>query len=81
MRARLIAKAVLIPVYALGGLDSLTARRLAGARLAGLAAIAGLSGNAGPLHPCRDNLITPPAGDCRQRLAPEPKGEGFSCGF
>jgi thiamine-phosphate pyrophosphorylase len=51
MRTRLIAKAAPLPVYALGGLDSLTARRLAGAQLAGLAAIGGLSGSAGRCAP------------------------------
>ena len=43
MRLRLIAAALQVPVYALGGIDAATARRLGGARLAGLAAIGGLT--------------------------------------
>ncbi|HEY6578062.1 MAG TPA: thiamine phosphate synthase [Rhizomicrobium sp.] len=39
LRMRHIASAVLVPVYALGGVDEQSARRLAGSRLAGLAAV------------------------------------------
>ncbi|MGH6888498.1 MAG: thiamine phosphate synthase [Rhizomicrobium sp.] len=42
LRIRLIARTVPVPIYALGGIDSHTARRLSGAPLAGLAVIAGL---------------------------------------
>lgn len=40
---RLIARAVRLPIYALGGIDALSARRLAGTGLAGLAAIGALA--------------------------------------
>lgn len=43
LRARMIANAARMPVYALGGIDARTARALAGARLAGLAAIGALA--------------------------------------
>jgi thiamine-phosphate pyrophosphorylase len=43
LRLRAIASAVPVPVYALGGIDSHTAPRLAGAKLAGLAAIGALA--------------------------------------
>jgi len=42
VRARLIARLTGVPVYALGGVDAHSALRLAGAHLAGLAAIGGL---------------------------------------
>ncbi|MGH6879251.1 MAG: thiamine phosphate synthase [Rhizomicrobium sp.] len=42
-RLRLIARAAPLPVYALGGVDEQSARRLAGSQLAGLAAIKALS--------------------------------------
>jgi thiamine-phosphate pyrophosphorylase len=42
LRTRLISRTVAVPIYALGGIDFRTARRLQGAPLAGLAAIAGL---------------------------------------
>jgi thiamine-phosphate pyrophosphorylase len=40
---RLIAQQVRIPIYALGGINAVTARQLRGAKLAGLAAIDALS--------------------------------------
>ncbi|HEY2068335.1 MAG TPA: thiamine phosphate synthase [Rhizomicrobium sp.] len=43
IRARIIAQASPLPVYALGGIDAVTARALAGAKLAGLAAIGALA--------------------------------------
>ena len=43
LRVRLIASQVPVPVYALGGVDARSARRLAGARVAGLAAIGALA--------------------------------------
>jgi thiamine-phosphate pyrophosphorylase len=43
LRLRLIARLLNAPIYALGGIDARTARRLAGARVVGLAAIGGLS--------------------------------------
>jgi thiamine-phosphate pyrophosphorylase len=43
IRARMIAQAAPLPVYALGGIDAAAARRLDGARLAGLAAISALA--------------------------------------
>jgi thiamine-phosphate pyrophosphorylase len=43
IRIRRIARAVSIPIYALGGIDSRTALQLRGAPLAGLAAITGLA--------------------------------------
>jgi thiamine-phosphate pyrophosphorylase len=43
LRARWIARAAPLPVYALGGTDARTTRRLAGADLVGLAAIGGLA--------------------------------------
>lgn len=43
MRLRLLAQKARIPVYALGGVDAETARRLDGAALAGIAAIGALS--------------------------------------
>ena len=41
-RLRLMAARAVLPVYALGGVNAQTAQRLAGARLAGIAAIEGL---------------------------------------
>src|SRR5258705_2082976 len=41
-RLRLMATRAVLPVYALGGVNAQTAQRLAGARLAGIAAIEGL---------------------------------------
>ena len=41
-RLRFVAQGSLVPVYALGGVNELTVRRLAGARLAGIAAIEAL---------------------------------------
>jgi thiamine-phosphate pyrophosphorylase len=41
-RLRLMAERAVLPVYALGGVNAQTARRLLGARLAGIAAIEGL---------------------------------------
>jgi thiamine-phosphate pyrophosphorylase len=41
-RLRLMAARAILPVYALGGVNAQTAQRLAGARLAGIAAIDGL---------------------------------------
>lgn len=43
LRLRLIATRLPVPIYALGGVDARNAKRLAGARLAGLAAIGGLA--------------------------------------
>jgi thiamine-phosphate pyrophosphorylase len=43
LRLRLIATRLDVPIYALGGVDAHRAKRLAGARLAGLAAIGGLA--------------------------------------
>lgn len=45
LRARAIANLAPIPVYALGGVDAGSARQLAGAHLAGLAAIGALAGS------------------------------------
>lgn len=42
LRVRLIAARALLPVYALGGIEAANVERLAGARLAGVAAIAAL---------------------------------------
>src|SRR5260370_2314442 len=42
-RLRLMANLLHVPIYALGGVDARSAKRLAGARLAGLAAIGGLA--------------------------------------
>jgi thiamine monophosphate synthase len=44
-RLRLMAARAALPVYALGGVNGQTAQRLAGARLAGIAAIDGLMVN------------------------------------
>jgi thiamine-phosphate pyrophosphorylase len=41
-RLRLMAGRATLPVYALGGVNAQTVQRLAGARLAGIAAIEGL---------------------------------------
>ena len=43
LRARLIARDVPVPIFALGGIDAQTAGRLAGGSFAGLAAIGGLA--------------------------------------
>jgi thiamine-phosphate pyrophosphorylase len=43
LRARLIAQLVHVPVYALGGIDSQSAKRLLGAHLSGLAAVGALA--------------------------------------
>jgi thiamine-phosphate pyrophosphorylase len=43
IRGRLIARQSPVPVYALGGVDAVTVRRLKGANFAGLAAISALS--------------------------------------
>ncbi len=43
LRVRLIATLLAVPIYALGGVDARSAKRLAGARLAGVAAIGGLA--------------------------------------
>lgn len=43
LRTRTIASAVNVPVYALGGIDPQTAKRLGGARLGGLAAVGALA--------------------------------------
>lgn len=43
LRVRLIATLLAAPIYALGGVDARNAKRLAGARLAGVAAIGGLA--------------------------------------
>jgi thiamine-phosphate pyrophosphorylase len=43
MRLRLLARQSVIPVYALGGIDEATAKRLKGAPLAGLAAVGALA--------------------------------------
>lgn len=42
-RARMIARQVAVPIYALGGIDAQTAKRLEGAPFAGLAAIGALA--------------------------------------
>lgn len=42
LRLRALARQLRVPVYALGGIDARSARRLAGARLAGFAAIGAL---------------------------------------
>ena len=43
MRLRVMARALAVPLYALGGINELSARRLMGARLAGLAGIGALA--------------------------------------
>ena len=43
LRVRMIARQVPVPIYALGGVDSRSAKRLAGAWVAGLAAIGALA--------------------------------------
>lgn len=43
LRVRSVGLGTLLPVYALGGVDAQTARRLAGANLVGIAAIGGLA--------------------------------------
>ncbi|HLY05448.1 MAG TPA: thiamine phosphate synthase [Rhizomicrobium sp.] len=43
LRVRIIANKVTVPVYALGGVDAHSARRLSGASLAGLAAVGALA--------------------------------------
>jgi thiamine monophosphate synthase len=48
LRARFIARAVSTPIYALGGVDTHSAKKLAGARLAGLAAVGALGGEHQP---------------------------------
>ncbi len=48
VRLRLIARLAPVRIYALGGIDAQNAARLAGARLAGLAAIGALAPDGGP---------------------------------
>jgi thiamine-phosphate pyrophosphorylase len=43
LRTRMIAQHVVAPIYALGGIDAQTGRRLAGARIAGVAVIGALA--------------------------------------
>jgi thiamine-phosphate pyrophosphorylase len=44
IRLRLIARASRVPIYALGGIDAANVLRLAGAKLAGIAAVGALAG-------------------------------------
>lgn len=43
LRFRILAREAMLPIYALGGIDEKTARQLAGARCAGLAAVGALA--------------------------------------
>jgi thiamine-phosphate pyrophosphorylase len=45
LRAGRLARAAAIPVYALGGVDPRTAKRLLGRGFAGIAAVSGLAEN------------------------------------
>lgn len=43
IRVRIMAKLANVPLYAMGGIDGTNVKRLAGARLAGIAAVAALA--------------------------------------